>query len=114
MLNQIEAFYEKQNEATRECLLYLRQEILKLDPKLNEQWKYGAPFFCYENKMFCYFWIDKKLMQPYVSVAEGRRLDHPMLEQGDRKRMKIIRINPDEDLPISEIRLILNEALTFY
>ena len=114
MLNHIEEFYHKQNPTHREILLLLRSLILGLDDHLNEQWKYGAPFFCYNKKMFCYFWIDKKTHAPYIGVVEGGRIDHPLLEKGNRKRMKVLRLNPEEDLPVEGIEEVLREALQYY
>ncbi|WP_287419777.1 hypothetical protein [Candidatus Brachybacter algidus] len=35
----------------------------------------------------------------------------PELEQGKRSRMKIFRVDPEKDLPLEMIRMILNKAL---
>ena len=47
-------------------------------------------------------------------MVEGRHLDHPELEQGTRTRMKVFNLDPDQDLPIATIKLILNNALDLY
>tara|TARA_R110002049_G_scaffold9962_1_gene49628 strand:+ start:7165 stop:7341 length:177 start_codon:yes stop_codon:yes gene_type:complete len=47
-------------------------------------------------------------------MVEGNYLDHPELETGNRSRMKIFRINPNKDLPIATIDLIMNRALDLY
>ena len=47
-----------------------------------------------------YFWKDKKTIEPYIGFADGVLLDFPELEKGDRKRIKILRIDPNEDIPI--------------
>jgi hypothetical protein len=44
-------------------------------------------------------------------MVEGNRLHHPDLEQGDRAKMKIFRVNPNLDLPLDSILEILQEAL---
>ena len=72
------------------------------------------PFFTYKGKIFCYFWTDKKTGQPYIGIAEGNKINHPALEQDNRTRMKILRIDPDEDLPVKTIIFILKKALSFY
>lgn len=64
--------------------------------------------------MFCYLWTDKKTHEPYILMVEGKHLDHPLLEQGSRSRMKILRINPDKNLPVKTITLILKSALALY
>ncbi len=114
MLRAVDQYYMKQEEPNRSCLMALRDHILSLNDLLTEDLKYGMPFICYKGKMFCYFWKDKKNNEPYIGIVEGNRLDHPMLEKGKRSRMKILRINPTEDLPLDLISEILTEAMTFY
>lgn len=69
------------------------------------------PCFCYKKKMFTYLWTDKKTTEPYILLVEGKLLDHPDLEAGSRARMKVFRVNPNEDLPLETINEILNMAL---
>lgn len=88
--------------------------ILEQDENITETQKYGMPCFCYKKKMFCYLWTDKKTDEPYILMVEGKYLDHPQLEQGDRSRMKIFRVNSIKDLPIKAIKSILQEALDLY
>ena len=107
-------FYLNQQEPNQSCLLALRQIILAQDELITETTKYGMPCFCYKNKMFCYLWTDKKSNDPYILMVEGKHLNHPKLETGSRTRMKIFRVNPNEDIPKDTIELILNEALDLY
>lgn len=66
------------------------------------------------RKMFCYLWTDKKTDEPYILMVEGKYLDHPELEEGDRTRMKIFRVNLNKDLAIKTIEHILQKALDLY
>ena len=72
------------------------------------------PFFCYKGKMFCYLWIDKKTNFPYLGIVEGNKIDHPGLIRDDRLRMKIMKFDPNHDLPLEMILLILDAALNLY
>jgi len=114
MLRDLDQYYLNKEEPTKSCLQALRDHILNLNSSITETWKYRMPFFCVNGKMFCYLWTDKKSGEPYIGFAEGRNIDHPMLELGDRKRMKILRINPTKDLPIETIDEIMNRALLLY
>ena len=114
MIREVEQYYEKQDEPNKGCLLALRAIILELDENVTETQKWGMPCFCYKNKMFYYLWVDKKTKEPYILVVEGNRIDHPMLETGTRSRMKVLRIDPNGDIPIELIHEILNEALDLY
>ncbi len=113
-MKPIELYYLEQPEPERSCLLALRNIILSVGPDIKEEWKYKLPFFCYKGKMFCYFWKHKKLKQPYIGIIEGHRFDYPFLLKEKRSRIKIMLINPNEDLPIHQIELIIIEAIGLY
>ena len=76
--------------------------------------EYSMPMFCYKQKMFCYVWVHKKYLQPYLGIVEGTRLNHPDLLMEKRSRMKILLFDPAVDLPIGKIKSILQEALDLY
>jgi len=114
MLVDLDTFYLSKEEPSRSCLLVLRKIILDQDALVNETRKYGMPCFCYRKKMFCYLWTDKKTDEPYILFVEGKHLDHPALEKGDRSRMKILRVDPKTDLPMDTIRTTLLSALDLY
>jgi hypothetical protein len=114
MLQELHSYYLKKEEPNKSCLLALRKIILAQDLNVTETQKYGMPCFCYKKKMFCYLWTDKNIDEPYILLVEGKHLDHPKLEQGDRARMKIFRVDPNKDLPIKTIETILKKALDLY
>jgi len=105
------SFYHQQPEPNQSCFLALHDIILGMDEQVTATVKYGMPCFCYRNKMFCYLWVDKHTQEPYILMVEGKLLNHPQLEAGTRARMKILRINPNEDLPLELIQEILTAAL---
>ncbi len=95
-------------------MLALRSMLLRFDPNITEQWKYGMPFYCYNNKMFCYLWIHKKYKQPYIGIVEGNKIDHPLLIQEKRARMKILLLDPTKDVPVKVVSAILKRAVALY
>jgi hypothetical protein len=114
LTKETDHFYLKQEEPIKSCLLALRQLILSQDKNIVAVWKYGMPFFCYKNKMFCYLWFHKKYKQPYIGIVEGNYFNQSELILEKRSRMKIMLINPDEDLPVNTIEAILNQAIDLY
>ncbi len=114
MLAELHNYYLNKEEPNKSCLLALRSIILEQDTNVTETQKWGMPCFCYKKKMFCYLWTDKKTDEPYILMVEGKYLDHPGLEEGDRSRMKIFRVNPNKDLPLKTIKSILQKALGLY
>lgn len=113
-MKEIDNYYLSKQEPFRSCLLTLQNIILKQDENISETKKYGMPCFCYKNKAFCYLWTDKKTNEPYVLFVEGKYLEAPELEEGNRSRMKIFRVNPNADIPIKNITDLLNTALDLY
>ncbi len=114
MAEELHQYYLNKEEPNKSCLLALRSIILEQDVHITETRKWGMPCFCYKKKMFCYLWTDSKTDKPYMLMVEGRHLEHAELEQGDRSRMKILRVDPDNDLPLETIVNILQKALDLY
>lgn len=110
----LQGFYLRQEEPNRSCFLAMREIILKADNEVEETLKYGSPCFVYRGRAFCYLWKDKKTDEPYFLLVEGKLIDHPKLETGDRKRMKILRVDPREDLEVTTITSVLSKALDLY
>ena len=113
-LRPFENWFMLQEEPAKTCLQFLRAIILKQDPMITEAWKYGMPFFCYNNKMFCYLWMHKIYKQPYIGIVEGHKINHSDLLQEKRARMKILLIDADKNIPVKKINSILKEVLSFY
>lgn len=107
-------YYLSKEEPIQSCLLALKSIIHKQDENITESLKWGLPCFSFKNRMFCFLALDKKTSEPYVLFVEGNYLDHPELEKGNRKRMKIFRLDAKTDLPIKTLEMIINEALDLY
>jgi len=73
-----------------------------------------VPMFRYHGKLFCYLWTDKKTYVPYIGIYKGIEIEHPELILGNRKKMKIMYIDPEKDLPIKTLDIILNKAKDLY
>lgn len=114
MIDELYNFYLDKDEPQKSCLLALRSIILTQDECISETQKWGMPCFCYKTKILCYFWVDKKTDEPYILFVEGKYLNHPQLEAGSRSRMKIFRVDPNQDLPLEVIKELLNDALELY
>jgi len=113
-MKALDDFYLRQEEPTKETLLALKDIILNQDKDITNEWKYGMPFFCYKGKMFCYLWVHKKYGQPYIGIVEGKHFDLPFLIQEKRSRMKIMLLDPDQDLPVDLITSIIQRSLELY
>lgn len=113
-MNSLDDFYLKHDEPAKSCLLALRELILAQDKEISAAWKYGMPFFCFRGKMFCYLWMHRKYLKPYIGIVEGARFSDPDLIVEKRSRMKILLIDPEKDLPVSQITGILQKAISLY
>lgn len=114
MIEDLDNYYLEKEEPHKGCLIALRNIILTQDENISETQKFGMPCFMYKKKVFCYLWTDKKTDEPYILMVEGKYLTNSELETGNRSRMKILRVNSNEDLPLQSIRQLLNDALNLY
>lgn len=56
----------------------------------------------------------QKAPSPYLGIVEGKLIcDHDLIIER-RARMKILLLNPTEDLPLDKINNILNQMLSLY
>lgn len=111
MLRQIDEFFLQKNEPHKGVLIFLRKFILDFDENITEAWKYKMPFYCFKGKMFCYLWISKKNGQPYIGFVDGNKMEHPLLIIEKRARMKIMMLDPREDVPVETIAELLSVAV---
>jgi hypothetical protein len=110
-MRSIDNFYLGLKEPTSSCLAALRVMILRYHPGMSEALKYGMPFFSFNNKMLCYFWINKKTRLPYISFKDAQQLPFPWLEHANRTRFSIMNIDPYQDLPVREINQTLKACI---
>lgn len=110
-MRPIDAYFLEKQEPARGCLLYLRSLIIGFDKGINEEWKYRMPFYCYNGKMLCYLWTNKKNGKPYIGIVDGNKIDRPELLIEKRNRMKILPIDPMGEIPVALIDAILFEIL---
>ena len=114
MLSELDNFYLKQEEPNKSCFMALRDIILASDARIDAVWKYGGPFFYFKGKMFCYLWKDKKTSHPYIGIAKGEFLDHPLLVKGSRKKIKVFPVDPNADIDVKSLYEVLDAAKDLY
>ena len=110
-MTQLDQYYLDLPEPNKSCLLALRDLILSQHESLLPAWKWGTPFFYYKGQMLFYLWVDKKLKVPYIGIANGHQMEHPALTQGKRTRIKLLFVDPEQDLPVDLITELLGESI---
>lgn len=110
-MTPLDQYYLNLPEPNKSCLLALRDIILAQHQSLLPAWKWGTPFFYYKGQMLFYLWVDKKLKVPYIGITNGHQMEHPALMQGKRTRMKLLLIDPEEDLPVELITELLQWSI---
>jgi hypothetical protein len=113
-MKELDNFYLQLEEPNKGTMLAISQIIQNQDKNISTEKKYGIPFFSFWGKMFAYISIDKKLKNPYLGIVEGKRFDEPLLISENRTRIKVMRFDPNEDLPIHDIERIIQKAISFY
>jgi hypothetical protein len=112
-LRPIDQYFHSLSEPAAGCMQALRAYLLAHPAAFTEAWKYRMPLYCHKGKMFCYLWTRKDSGQPYLGIVNGAAVHHPELLQEQRKRMKILLIDPLADLPLEKMNIILRTALSF-
>lgn len=115
-MREIDQYFEKHTEPTKGYLSALRGYLLDFDPHVIEVWRYKMPFYCILEKgkreqRFCYLWTEKKSGRPYIGIVDGALIHHEDLISEKRSKMKIMLLDPDEDIPVDKIAVILNQAI---
>jgi len=111
-MREIDNFYLRQKEPEKSCLLALRALIVQSNRNVTEGWRYGMPFFFYQDNRFCYLWVHKKTHQPYLGIVDGKKIQHPDLVTEKRSRMKVLYVDPAKDIPVKKINAILQTAIS--
>lgn len=111
MISELDNYFLGQEDPQKSYLQALRVLILKFHPGVSEGWKYSMPFYFYNKKRFCYLWIHKKYQQPYIGIVEGKKIHHKKLIAEKRSRMKIMLFDPEKDIPVKDIKIILRQAI---
>ncbi|MCU0429968.1 MAG: DUF1801 domain-containing protein [Cytophagaceae bacterium] len=103
--------WERFEEPHRSCLIALSAFLQREPYQLELRTQYGMPFFLHKEKRICYLWYHQKLKKPYIGWVDGNLLDDMELLSENRSRMKILLLEPEQDLPINKIKKLLNKAL---
>jgi len=90
--NEKDTFYLQKEEPAKSCLTAFGNLILAVNNKIYKIKRYEIYCFCFGKNSSCYLWIDQKTAKPYFLFVAGNLMDHPSLESGDRKQMKILKI----------------------
>lgn len=114
MLQSIYSVFIQNDEQVQNCLFAMHHIAIQYNDEMGEDLKYGMPLITYKGKPFCYLWMDKKTKYPYYLMVKGDKISHPALEQGDRKRMKILPIVPNNDIPIETVYAVFDMAIALY
>jgi len=110
-MKPIDNFYNGKQEPVKSCLLALKLIIENYNSDFEARWYYRLPCLMYQNKIFCYLWIDKKTQFPSIEIGKGIEINHPDLIQGNRVFVKLLFINPEKDIPIKNIYEIFDMAM---
>ncbi|CAL1517390.1 DUF1801 domain-containing protein [Chitinophaga sp. MM2321] len=111
IINPLQHYYEKQETATRECLLALKSIVLSVDENIVYKRKYQIPFFCYNELNLGFLWVHRKKI--IVGFVEDKRFSSFNVE---RKKHSIttLEVNPLDDIPVDEIKQAFRQLITKY
>lgn len=112
MLNPLENYFLQQPEPHQSCMIYLRSWLK--DQGRTELYKFSTAFYNYKEEMFCYLSVRAKDKKLYIGFVKGYKMKHPSLKKEGRKQIKVVYLNPDEDLPLKTLKEVISEAKQLY
>jgi len=102
----IDQFFLKIPEPQQSALLFLRHYLIE-EIGLEENWKFNTPFYYFKNKWFCYISYNaKRKHEIYIGFVRGYQIEFPNLISEGRKQIKILRINPEQDIDVHSLQRI--------
>ena len=110
MQSSVDHYFNALDEPERSCLLFLRSFILGFSERIEERRKNNTPFYYYNSKWLCFISYHPKSKEIYISFVNGNTLDHPKLLSEGRKKMKIFRVDPLNDIDVKSLDAILKAA----
>jgi len=108
----LDNYYNKQEVATKECLLALKSIILSLDNDILHTRKYQIPFFCFNEFNLGFLWVHKKKI--LIGFVEDKKVLSTSSKGRKKDNVWTMSINPLEDIPIDVIKFNLSELIKTY
>ena len=103
-------FIESKKPIFQPMLLLARQTILETSANIYEKMAYNTPFF-YQNSWLCYLAANQK--DCWIGFTEGIHLNLPFLEAGDRKQIRILRLDPQLPFPSEFLQCAVWAAIEY-
>lgn len=113
-MNELEHFFNKQEEPNKSTFLFLKDFVLNYHSDIQLYFKWKLPYLYYKEKPLCYIWKDKKTQEPYLGFAKGFLIKHPALLSGNRTTIKIFPVSAHQDINVALLSEILDEAIAVY
>ena len=71
-------------------------------------------FFIIKTNLSVTFGKIKKTTFPYITFVSSFNINRTELKLGDRKKMKVLTVNPNQDINVELIHEIMSESFTFF
>lgn len=110
-VNELQHYYEKQETATRECLIALKSIVLSVDKNIIHNRKYQIPFFSYCEYSLGFLWVHKKKI--LLGFIEDKN-SFPTTEKRLKDSVSTLQINPLDDIPIDDIKQSFRQLIEKY
>ncbi len=110
-MRSLDDYYASLSEPNQGVLLFMRQYIHALSNEITEQLSFNTAFFKFNGKMFCYFGVEAKTKRPYIGFVHGYKMKDLLLISGNRKQIKVMYVDTENDLDMKAIKRIFTAAI---
>jgi hypothetical protein len=111
VLRHPDNFFHSLSEPYKSCLLFLQAFMLQHSERITESWKFNTPFYYYDKKWLGFISYHPKTKEIYISFTDGCNIQHPSLVSDGRKKAKIFRVEPNEDIDVVSLKKVLEAAI---
>lgn len=110
MNNSVEDYYQRLELMDRELHLALHHWLRTNYPEIKRVCKYGSPFYVERKNLF---YVHTNKSGTYIGFVNGAKMANqfPVLK-GEEKVVRKFYIQRDVDLPVEEIRQLIDFART--
>ena len=111
-ITELDNYYFRQKEPFQGCLLALKSIITEINEDIIHTRKFQIPFFYYKDWKLAFLWVYRKKIM--IGTVIDKRANQIISEITQKDIVETMLINPDEDIPVSEIIMRIKENIKFY
>ena len=106
-MSPLEDYFEALPEDYREVMLVVRDYLRAAPYGFEEKYKWDTPTYYAGGRYVCYLYYRPKARRAYLGFGRAAGIAHPLLLAEGRAQIRILVLDPGEDVPLRAIGEVL-------